>query len=677
MVKKITCTAMVLALAAWLAVIPLGLPAASAESFKDTAGHWSGQAVEKAYALGLMTGYPGGVFYPEGPVSRLEAIAIVINAMGLEEQAKTLDYKNSGIALPQGMFWGQGYLVVAVKNGLLDKNSLYKLEYKNPIPRYEVATLIAVALRDKLAGKGGDIQKLNFTDSGEIYFNSQVDYRQYVADVTQNGIMQGLENNRFGPNDTMKRGQMAALMAGTVMDGWFEYGTSRIITGTLMAVDSTSGITTISKSDGNTISRVTDSNTVIYKGSQNTILTDIGLGSTVLAISGNDAKISYMEAGGTTANPPGNSETGAGAEFTGKIADRFLTGSALLKIKNSYQEQIYPLAASVTVTDGVNVKDLSYLVDGTYVTAKIRDNAIYSIWILPSEEVEGEVTSVDSRSLTIKLDSGVSRVFTVKSGEVKITRGGSVLPFSDLKDGDRVRVVSVMGEARDIMLAGDSSYIEAQVRTVDSFYWMITLLEDNGRRKEYEVKLGAPIRKGDDYVRLDKLEQGDQVRFKLGVDGKITEIDAVGMSVRSLSGMVTGLRTGSSPYIYIDSERYYISSRPNITRNGEKADLNDIMIGAEATLELDKDDIVLEIDIEDEDAVVEGTVTEVSEGSNRITIEQSSGREFTLRVSSDCSFRDMTSSSYNINELDDIEEGWDVKLYLENNRVKSIRVTDT
>lgn len=672
MVKKITCTAMVLALTAWLAVIPPGIRAASAESFKDTAGHWSGQAVEKASALGLMTGYPGSVFKPEDPVSRLEAIAIVINAMGLENQAKKADYKNSGIKLPQGMFWGQGYLVIAVQKGLLHKDSVNNLMFKDPIPRQEVATLTAVALRDKLAGKSGDVQQMDFADNADIHPL----YKQYVADVTRNGIMQGLENNRFGPNDTMKRGQMAALMAGTVMDGWFEYGASRIITGTLMAVDSTSGITTINKGDGNPISRVTDSNTAIYKGSQKTVLSDIGFGSSVIAISGNDAKIKYMETGGTTTTPPDNSGTGDGTELTGKIADRILTGSAFLKIRNSYQEQIYPLAASVTVTDGVNVKDLSYLVDGTYVTAKIKDNAIYSIWILPSEEVEGEVTGVQSTSININLDSGTNRVFTVKSGEVKITRGGSVLPFSDLKAGDSVRVVSVMGEAREIILAGDSSYIEAQVRTVDSFYWMITLLEDNGRRKEYEVKLGAPVRKGNENVRLDELEQGDRVRFKLGVDGKITEIDAVGKPVRNVSGKVTDVRsTGSRPSIYVDSERYYISSTPDITRDGERIDLEEIMLGAQATLKIDRDDIVTEIEIDDEDSIIEGTVIDVSESNSRITIEQSDGREFTLRVNSDCSFRDMTSSSYNINELDDIREGWDVKLYLESSRVKSIRVT--
>lgn len=670
MVRKITCTAMVLALTAWLAVIPLGLPAASAESFKDTAGHWSGQAVEKAYALGLMTGYPGSVFKPEDPVSRLEAIAIVIRAMGLEEQARTVDYKNSGVALPQGMFWGQGHLVVAVKNGLLAKDSVYRLEYKGPITRYEVATLMSVALQDKFSVEG-DVQKLTYADTKEI----PADFQKYVANVTQNNIMQGLENNRFGPNETMKRGQMAALMARTVMDGWFAYGGVNIVRGNLETVENATGAVKIA---GDSL-RLVDSKTGLYKGSKKASLADFRVGDSVIGIAGSEPRFRYLEFTGEAGTPGIPVATPAETELTGKIVDRVLTGGSALKIRDSgYRDHLYALSTAVAITDGTGSRDLSYLADGQYVTVKVKDNIIQNVRMLASSETEGEIISINTGFLAIKTSSGDARPFTISSPDFKIASGSEQVPFSNLKIGDWVKVVSANGEAREIVRTGSSPVspgIEAEVRTVDYFYWMITLLEDNGRRKEYEVKLGAPVTKGNDNVRLDELEQGDRVRFKLGVDGKITEISAVGRSVRSISGKVTELRAGSRPYIYVDSERYYIASSPDITRYGERIGLEDIMIGAGATLKLDKNDIVTEIDIDDENAIIEGAVTNISQGSSRITIEQSGGRDFTLRVNSNCTFRDLTSSSYSINELDDILEGWDVKLYLENGRVNSIRVT--
>ncbi|MFZ5632801.1 MAG: S-layer homology domain-containing protein [Bacillota bacterium] len=671
MSKKILIAVMALTLAAWLTTIPRFIPAAAAaQSFKDTGSHWSKQVVEKSCALGLMKGYPGNVFRPEDPVSRLEAIAIIIRVMGLEEEAKKIDYKNSGINLPQGMYWGQGHLVLAVQKKLLREDLAPTLKYSYPITRQEVAALVAAALWDKLKDRRGDVQKLSFRDTAEI----GPEYPQYVADVTQNNIMQGLGDNRFGPGEFMKRGELAALMAKTVESGWFEYGAGAVIAGTLTTVDSSSGIITITKTNGEQIPRLTDSTTVLFKDSKEAVLADFKTGEAVLAIAGADARIKYMESAGSTTPPAGNAGGSADFELTGKIVERTLTGTPSLKIRDSgYREQSYPLADTVIITSGTDFKDRSYLAEGTYVTVRIINNAIQSVSILSSEETQGEVTDIGSGYFTLKPDPGSSRVFRVNAGELKIARGGDRLPFSDLKAGDRVQVVSVLGEAREIILG--SSTMEAEVRTIDYFYRMTTLLHDDGKRKEYEVEVNAPIIKNGDRVRLDALEQGDRVRFKVGSSGKITEIETVGEE--TVEGEVTDLRTGSEPRIYVDSTRYYIDDDADITRDGDRIDLEDVMIGAGVTLQLDEDDKVTGIEVtNDEDIVVEGTVTGVSESNSRITIEQSNGLEFTLRVNSDCDFRDSTSSSANISDLGDIEEGWEVKLYLENGRVETVRVMD-
>ena len=667
---KITRSALALALAACLL---LSLPcAAAAGAFQDSGRHWSGQVVEKANALDLMKGYPGNFFYPEDPVSRLEAIAIVIRAMGLENQAKNLDYKNSGIRLPQGMFWGQGHLVVAAQRGLLDRNSLSGLLFKDPIPRQEVATLVALALQSKLQVKG-DTQKLNFADTDQI--NSV--YRQYVADVTQNGIMEGLENNRFGPDEVMKRGQMAALMVKVVQDSWFDYGAASTISGTLTAVDGSTGMITISKSDGTPMPRLTDLATAYFRGTSPAILADFIVGEAVTAICGGDGKVRYLETvSGASTPPAGSGVSGAEQQVTGKVTDRFLTGTSALRLSSNLQVYTYPLAPTVTVSDGTNIRDLSYLADGSYVTAKIKDNIIQSVWVLPSEEVEGVVIAVQAGQFTMTTASGVNRVFSVRASEVKIARGGTLLPFSDLKSGDNVKVVSVSGEAKEISLSGESSKIEGEVRTVDSYYRMVTMLY-NGLRREFEVELNASISKGYENVRIDELKQGDRVRFKVGGNGKIVEIAAVGEGVRSVSGKVTDIYTGSSPRIYVEEKRYYLGAHVDITRDGDTIDLDEIMIGSGVNLELDEDDLVCVIEVtDDEDVIVEGTVTDVDEDSNRLTIAQSNDREFTLRVSSSCNFIDQTGSSSPARELDDLRNGWQVKLYLDGGRVRTVKVID-
>lgn len=209
--------ALILALSC-LCIHPAIPAAVAAPSFKDTGGHWSEQVVEKAFAMDLIKGYPGNIFKPEDPISRIEAIAIIIRAMGLEKKALALDYKKSGINLPPGMFWGQGHLVLAVQKGLgIYRGNVQNLHYASPITRKEVAVVVSLALKDKLK-VDGDASKLSYSDSNKI----DLLYKPYVASVTQNNIMKGIENNQFGPELPMKRGQMAALVVKIAQDGWFD-----------------------------------------------------------------------------------------------------------------------------------------------------------------------------------------------------------------------------------------------------------------------------------------------------------------------------------------------------------------------------------------------------------------------------------------------------------------------
>ena len=60
--------------------------------YKDTAGHWANRNIQVASYYGLLHGYPGGYFFPNRDVTRMEALAIVLNALSPEnintEQAK-------------------------------------------------------------------------------------------------------------------------------------------------------------------------------------------------------------------------------------------------------------------------------------------------------------------------------------------------------------------------------------------------------------------------------------------------------------------------------------------------------------------------------------------------------------------------------------------------------------
>lgn len=667
MFRRVTIGAVSLALAACLLISPQAVKAAGAVSFKDTESHWSKLVVEKSYALDLMKGYPGEVFKPEDPVTRLEAIAIIIRAMGLEEEARTVDYKNSGISLPPGMFWGQGHLVVAAQKGLLHKDYVGQLLFGNPIPRQEVATLVAVALRDKLKVKG-DHQKLTYTDTADI----NPAYLPYVADVSQNNIMQGIENNQFGPDQIMKRGQMAALMVKTVQEGWFAYGSDKIISGTISTLDSTAGVLAITRADGTHTPRLIDANAVFFKDSKPSSLAGFKIGDPVMAILGSNSKVRYLDGSGT---PAAGADITAAAEITGKIVDRSLTGDSSLKLRNlDFKETVYPLSQVVTITDGVNAGSLSNLTDGTYVKVKINNDSIHYIKILQAEEVAGEVNSIIPGYFTIKTDSGNSRIFSVRPDDLKIVRSGSRLDFSSLRNGERVKVTVVSGEAREITLVAFNPD-KTEVRAVDPFFRLLSVTDDNFIRKEFEVELRASIRKGTRQIALNDLKPGDSVSIKVGGNGKVYDIYMEDTSLPSIYGTVTDVWAGGYPRIYVDSVRYIIDSGIPITKSGASVSLRDIMLGTRVKIRVNDYNNVVSIEIvDDKNITVEGIVTGTDLTGKKITVEQSSRLEYTLPVNSNFKIYDQTVSSTTSTRLEDIRRGWGVKLHLNNGGIEEIRI---
>lgn len=667
MFRRVISGTVSLALAACLLLSPQAVPAAGAASFKDTESHWSGQAVEKSHALELMKGYPGEVFKPEDPVTRLEAIAIIIRAMGLEEEARTVDYKNSGITLPAGMFWGQGHLVVAAQKGLLHKDYVGHLLFSHPIPRQEVATLVAVALRDKLKVKG-DPQKLSYTDTAEI----SPTYLPYVADVTQNNIMQGIENNQFGPSQIMKRGQMAALMVRTVQEDWFSYGSERIISGSISTLDSTAGVISITMADGTRISRLIDTKAVFFRNSKPSSIAGFKTGDRVTAILGSNDKVKHLESPGKAAGSTGMT---AETEIAGKIVDRSVTGDSSLKLRNiDFKETVYPLARVVTITDGTGAGGISDLADGTHVIVRVNNNSIHYVKILQPDEVTGEINSIIPGYFTVKTDYGNSRIFSVNTAGMKIARGESRLEFSELKNGDRVKVTAVSGEAREITLITFNPD-KTEIRSIDPFYRLIALTDDNFIRKEFEVELRASIKKGAQPISINDLKPGDIVGIKVGGNGKIYEILMEDSSLPAVYGTVTDVWLGSYPRIYVNSIKYIMDHGVPVTRNGVSVSLRDIMLGTRVLTKVNNHSNVVSVEIvDDKNITVEGMVVGTDLTGKRITIEQSHRLEFTLPANRNYKIHDQTANYAGSTRLEDIKLGWGVKLQLKNGGIEEIRI---
>lgn len=145
-------------------------PAALVSSrFRDMSGHWARGHAEVLAELNVMRGYPGGLFRPEQPVSRLELVILAARAAGLEPAA--------GGAAPgfpdddRIPAWAAAEVAAAVAAGLIQEiyPTAQPLEPARMATRGEAGGLLARALahRGLLYHAAGVVQSWKPED-GEV-----------------------------------------------------------------------------------------------------------------------------------------------------------------------------------------------------------------------------------------------------------------------------------------------------------------------------------------------------------------------------------------------------------------------------------------------------------------------------------------------------------------------------
>jgi hypothetical protein len=124
----------------------------SAIDFKDLpANYWATNAIKEVSKTEVLTGYPGEVFRPNQPVTRVEVLVALAKALNLETPstpAKTLEIYKDGDQVPD---YAIAQVAAATEAGLVTGYANEKLLIPNkPATRAEVAAMIYQALVIKI-----------------------------------------------------------------------------------------------------------------------------------------------------------------------------------------------------------------------------------------------------------------------------------------------------------------------------------------------------------------------------------------------------------------------------------------------------------------------------------------------------------------------------------------------
>ena len=625
---------------------------------------WARQAIAEMAASGVVAGYPGAVYKPYNNVTMLEAVTMLIRMLGLEDQAKAAEEDPVDYRMPSDLYWGRGYLIMAVDLGILDGDYLYLLQPNAPATRTEVAMLAFHAL--EFEPESG---ALEFSDADQIPGK----YRDGVAAVVKNGIMQGLPGNVFKPNDNINRAQMAVLMSNIVGLKYADPCADRRTNGVISDIDPAGRMIKIK--DHGSIFYTADCE--VFKNGNYISPDELKAGDAVQLILDKSLYAVYINA----------REQDDGQKYSG-VVNSILTIDGqywLGLVSDDGQEITRPVADGVKVDKTGGRADVSALVKGEYIEVQILNNKITAINLLASPTIlRGVINELNSRGtpgITIRDDAGKNVKCDV-AGIVTVERDGYDIDFDDLEIGELVRLeLNSKGLVSRIkVLESVTSQVEGEIRDLTVRGTLrITLRDDEGEDVRYIVLDDVDVVRDSRDIDFNDLDIGEWARLKLNSKDRVYYIEVI-EKYSVIEGAVNDLITdGSQKMIRIRKSsgnrmQYNLARNAEFYREGKSIDLSDIVIGAEVRIRVNDDNYVTRIEItNDQDITLAGTVIYVSEGDNKIKIEQVSGNRFTYSFVRVPLLEDKRGDKIKLRDIDDDAE---VAIVLQNGKVSSLTVHD-
>ncbi|WP_029688083.1 alpha amylase N-terminal ig-like domain-containing protein [Thermoanaerobacter sp. A7A] len=173
------------------------------KEFKDvTKDNWAYDVVNVLTSRHIIKGIDSETFLPNAKISRAEFAALMIRALGIEEEP----YKGEFNDVKEGA-WYANAIEAAYKEGIIlgdGKN----MRPDDPITREEMTAVIMRVYGKLVEHKEDSIGNTTFSDNNKISEWA----RDVIANAVKLGIVRGYEDNTFKPKDNATRAEAAAML---------------------------------------------------------------------------------------------------------------------------------------------------------------------------------------------------------------------------------------------------------------------------------------------------------------------------------------------------------------------------------------------------------------------------------------------------------------------------------
>jgi len=177
------------------AAVQQALQANKPVNFSDVpATHWSAKAVQLASQLGIVKGEPNGEFKGSDHVTRAEFAEMIVRALGIDTTGADGSFSDTS---------GHGadaYIRALHRAGIVNGTGDGSFKPDREITRAEMAAILARILNMSAANE------TKFSDIGGNWAAN------YINQLSQAGIVNGVGDGKFAPNATVTREQSIAII---------------------------------------------------------------------------------------------------------------------------------------------------------------------------------------------------------------------------------------------------------------------------------------------------------------------------------------------------------------------------------------------------------------------------------------------------------------------------------
>ena len=181
--------------------ITMNIQSGNKAMFRDIAGHWAKDAIERAAKQGFVNGYEDGTFRPQGLVTRAEFAKMLALAMQLP---LSYDVQLTFTDVDRVPEWAKPSVSAATTAGIVSGYEDNTFRSNNLISRAEMTAMIVRALGIKVEA----VQTTTFADDAQIAAWA----RPYVSAATEAELIKGQGNNLFAPNAKATRAEAVTLI---------------------------------------------------------------------------------------------------------------------------------------------------------------------------------------------------------------------------------------------------------------------------------------------------------------------------------------------------------------------------------------------------------------------------------------------------------------------------------